>query len=130
MLKELLAFFEREHWKLKRIIILADGKYYHREFLHFLHHENIDYVIRAYSSRKKLAQTKRLRAAKGSDPLRFSFRPLSFSITFKRYSPYSLTLRAVAYYDTDGKERYLVTSLRRRSAEELLSFYKRRFRIE
>ena len=28
MLKELLAFFERERWKLKRIIILADGKYY------------------------------------------------------------------------------------------------------
>jgi len=28
MLKELLSFFEREHWKLKRIIIPADGKYY------------------------------------------------------------------------------------------------------
>jgi len=53
-----------------------------------------------------------------------------FFILFKRYSPYFLTLRVVAYYDTDGKERYLVTSLRRRSAEELLFFYKRRFRIE
>ena len=28
MLKELLSFFERERWKLKSIIILADGKYY------------------------------------------------------------------------------------------------------
>ena len=31
---------------------------------------------------------------------------------------------------TDGKERYLVTSLKRRSTAEILSFYKRRFRIE
>ena len=126
MLKELLAFFKRERWKLKRIIVLADGKYYRHSFLHFLHHENLDYVIRAYSSRRKRAQTKRLRTGKNSDP----FRPLSFYIIFKRYSPYSLSLRAVAYYDTDGKERYLVTSLRHRSAAELLSFYKRRFRVE
>ena len=76
-LKELLSFFERERWKLKRIIILADGKYYHREFLHFLHHENIDYVIRAYSSRRKLAQTKRLRAAKDSDPMNAVYKYLT-----------------------------------------------------
>ncbi|MHA1685911.1 MAG: hypothetical protein ACTSYD_05800 [Candidatus Heimdallarchaeaceae archaeon] len=26
MFKELLAFFRKEHWKIKRIIVLADGK--------------------------------------------------------------------------------------------------------
>jgi len=126
MLRELLQFFSKEHWKIKRIVVLADGKYYRYNFLQFLQRENIDYVIRAYSSRRRLVQSKMFRTNRSYDP----FKPFSFTLTFKPYTPQSLTLRAIAYYDGDGKERYLVTSLKRRSAIEVLSFYKRRFRIE
>ncbi|MHA1685912.1 MAG: hypothetical protein ACTSYD_05805 [Candidatus Heimdallarchaeaceae archaeon] len=81
--------------------------------------------MRAYSSKRKLEQTKMLRTSKNSN-----LSPLSFPLTFKRYTPQSLNVRGITYYDSDGKERYLITSLKRRSVPEILSFYKRRFHVE
>jgi len=52
MIKDMLSFFSKEQWKIKKINILADGKYYLYNFLQFLQSENIDYFIRAYSSKK------------------------------------------------------------------------------
>jgi len=99
MMKDILSFFSKEQWKINRIIVLADGKYYRYHFLQFLQSEKIEYVIRAYSSRNKLKHTKMLRTKKNYAP----FKPLSFYLTFKPHTPHALNLRTIAYYDTDGR---------------------------
>ena len=94
MLRELLQFFSKEHWKIKRIVVLADGKV-NTTVTTSYNSCNVRtltmLLIGAYSSRRRLVQSKTLRTNRKYDPLK----PLSFTLTFKPYIPQSLLLPSV-----------------------------------